>query len=115
MDITRTWAESHKNVALFDESMVPEGFKDMVSFINATLIRYELTMNPTIYMSYIIQFWHTAIVKTKNGDNQIKAKVDGQQVLVTESSKRETLLFDDDAGIKCLVDTAIFDGLKYMI
>lgn len=53
MDSTRTWAESHNNVALLDEEMVPEGFTDMAKFLNATSLRYALTVNPTIYIFYI--------------------------------------------------------------
>ena len=56
MESTRTWAESHNNVALLDEKMVPEGFTDMVKFLNATSLRYALTVNPTIFTSYIKQF-----------------------------------------------------------
>ena len=53
MDCTRTWAKNHNNVALLDEELVPEGFTDMAKFLNATSLRYALTVNPTIYTSYI--------------------------------------------------------------
>ena len=56
MESSRTWAENQNNVALLDESMVPEGFTNMVKFLNVTSIRYALTVNPTIYTSYIKQF-----------------------------------------------------------
>ena len=96
MDCTRTWAENHNNVALIDEELVPEGFTDMEKFLNATSLRYALTVNPTIFVSYIKQFWFTAKVKTRNGEKYVKAMVDGQQVCVTESSIREILLLDDE-------------------
>jgi hypothetical protein len=108
MESTCTWAESHNNVALLDETMVPEGFTDMVKFLNSTSLRYALTVNPTIYISYIKQFWLTTKVKTRNGEKHIKAMVDGQQVLVTESSISELLLFDDETETKCLANSAIF-------
>jgi hypothetical protein len=44
MESTRTWAESHNNVALLDEEMVHEGFIDMDKFLNATSLRYALTV-----------------------------------------------------------------------
>ena len=53
MDCTRTWAEHHNNVAILDEELVPEGFTDMVKFLNGTSLRYALTVNPTIFVSYI--------------------------------------------------------------
>jgi hypothetical protein len=111
MDSTCTLAESHNNVALLDEELVPEGFTDMAKFLNATSIRYALTVNPTIYISYIKQFWLTAKVKTRNGEKYIKAMVDGQQERVTESSIREILLLDDETETMCLANFAIFEGL----
>nr|GFA33844.1 ribonuclease H-like domain, reverse transcriptase, RNA-dependent DNA polymerase [Tanacetum cinerariifolium] len=38
-------------------------FAEIVDFLNANPIRYALTVSPTIYVSYIEQFWSTA--KTK--------------------------------------------------
>ncbi|GJY24418.1 putative ribonuclease H-like domain-containing protein [Tanacetum coccineum] len=35
-------------------------FDKIVDFLNANPIRYALTVNPTIYVSYIEQFWSTA-------------------------------------------------------
>ena len=101
-------------IVLLDATLVPEEFIEMVHFLNATSIRYALTMNPTIFNSFVKQFWLTAKVKTHNGESQIKAIVDGQKVLVTESSIRETLLFADDEEIKCLENVDIFKGLKDM-
>ena len=64
-------------VALLDRIQVPEGFIEMVDFINATSIRYALSVNPSIFNSFIKQFWFTAKVKTHNGESQIKAIVFG--------------------------------------
>lgn len=114
MEFTRTWAESHNMVALLDADLVPEGFTEMVHFLNATSIRYALTVNPTIFNSFVKQFWLTIKVKTHNGESQIKAIVYGQKVLVTKSFIRETLLFADDEEIKCLSNVGIFKGLKDM-
>ena len=72
MDCTRTWAENHNNVAILDEELVPEGFTDMAKFLNATSFRYALTVNPTIFVSYIKQFWLTAKAKTRIGENMLK-------------------------------------------
>ena len=84
MDCVRTWAEQHNSVVILDEELVPEGFTDMEKFLNATSLRYALTVNPTIFISYIKQFWLTAKVKTRNREKYAKALVDGQQVRVTD-------------------------------
>lgn len=105
-------AEQHNSVVILDEELVPEGFTDMVKFLNANSLRYALTMNPTIFVSYIKQFWLTTKVKTMNEEKYVSAIVDGQKVRVTESSIRETLLLDDETETTCLANSAIFQGLK---
>jgi hypothetical protein len=89
-----------------------EGFTQIIDFLNATPIRYALTVNPPICISFIKQFWATAKVITFNGEKQIKAKVDGQHILITESSIRESLNLPDNEVIVCLENAAIFKGLK---
>lgn len=112
MELSRIWAEQHNSVVVLNEELVPEGFTDMVKFLNATSLRYALTVNPTIFVSYIKQFWFTAKIKTMNGEKHVSAFVDGQKVRVTESSIRESLLLDDETETTCLENSAIFAGLK---
>jgi hypothetical protein len=112
MDCVSTWAEQHNCVVVLDAESVPEGFTDMVNFLNATSLKYALTVNPTIFASYIKQFWLTAKIKTMNGEIYVSALVDGQKVRVTESFIRETLLLDDETETTCLANSAIFAGLK---
>ena len=112
MELSRTWVEQHNSVVVLNEELVPEGFTDMVKFLNATSLRYALTVNPTIYVSYIKQFWLTAKVKSMNGEKYVSALVDGQKVRITESSIRESLLLNDETETTCLANSAIFAGLK---
>nr|GEV52746.1 putative ribonuclease H-like domain-containing protein [Tanacetum cinerariifolium] len=63
------------------------------SFSNTRSIHYALTVSPTIYASYIEQFWATAKSKTMNDVKQIHATVDGKTVVITESSVRSDLYF----------------------
>ncbi|GJR39881.1 putative ribonuclease H-like domain-containing protein [Tanacetum coccineum] len=55
-------------IAFLTKSAESEGFKQIVDFLNASLIRYALTVNPTIYTLCIEQFWSTAKAKTVNGE-----------------------------------------------
>ncbi|GJS85113.1 retrovirus-related pol polyprotein from transposon TNT 1-94 [Tanacetum coccineum] len=89
-------------------------FDEIVDFINANPIRYALIISPAIYVSYIEQFW--SIVKTKivNNETQIRAKVDGKTIVITESSVRRDLHFNDEDGIACLTSTEIFENLQLM-
>ncbi|GJW40605.1 hypothetical protein Tco_0066450 [Tanacetum coccineum] len=59
-------------------------------------------------------FWNTATSKTVNSVKQIHAIVDGKAVVITESSVRNDLLFDDEDGITCLTNDEIFENLALM-
>ncbi|GJY45218.1 putative ribonuclease H-like domain-containing protein [Tanacetum coccineum] len=69
-----------------------------IDFLNASTIRYSLTISPTIYASYIEQFWATAKSKIVNNETQIHAKVDGKTIVISESSVRSNLHFNDEDG-----------------
>ncbi|GJX14752.1 putative ribonuclease H-like domain-containing protein [Tanacetum coccineum] len=66
-------------------------FHQIVDFLNASTIRYSLTISPTIYASYIEQFWSTAKTKIVNNETQIHAKVDGKTIVILESSVMRTV------------------------
>ncbi|GKC81465.1 hypothetical protein Tco_1137182, partial [Tanacetum coccineum] len=67
-----------------------------VDFLTTSSINYALTVSPTIYASYIEQFWATAKSKTVNDVKQIHATVDGKTVVISESSMRSDLHFNDE-------------------
>ncbi|GJX66508.1 hypothetical protein Tco_0300851, partial [Tanacetum coccineum] len=73
-------------------------FHEIVDFLTTSPINYALTVSPTIYASYIEQFWNTAHSQTVNNVKQIHATVDGKTVVVSESSVRSDLLFNDEDG-----------------
>nr|GEX33731.1 hypothetical protein [Tanacetum cinerariifolium] len=56
-------------------------FHQIVDCLTSSLIHYALTVNPTIYASYIKQFCATVKSKTVNDVKQIHAKVDGKTVV----------------------------------
>ncbi|GKC11394.1 hypothetical protein Tco_1008176, partial [Tanacetum coccineum] len=60
------------------------------------IIRYALTVNPTIYTSCIEQFWATAKAKTVNGERQIQALNDKKKVIIMETSIRSDLHLEDE-------------------
>nr|GEY01098.1 DNA-directed DNA polymerase [Tanacetum cinerariifolium] len=71
---TLKFAEVHNLVVFLSKPTECEGFKQIVDFLNANPIRYALTVNPTMYISCIEQFWTTAKAKSINGEAQIHAK-----------------------------------------
>ncbi|GKA86607.1 reverse transcriptase domain-containing protein [Tanacetum coccineum] len=100
-------------------------FKGMITIHNDPAIaegectrqvgRYALTKNPTIYVSPINQFWHTASTRTlDNGEIELHATVNGQDKTITEASVGRHLKLADDYGISTLPTTEIFEQLALM-
>nr|GEY94348.1 hypothetical protein [Tanacetum cinerariifolium] len=59
-------------------------------------------------------FWSTVMAKTINGEALIHARVDGKEVVITESSVRRALQLADEEGIDCLPNSTIFEQLALM-
>nr|GEW61396.1 xylulose kinase-1 [Tanacetum cinerariifolium] len=101
-------------VACLEKTEENAEFHQIVDFLSTCSINYALTVSPTIYASYIEQFWNTAISKTVNSVKQIHAIVDGKVVVISKSSVRSDLLFNDEDGIACLTNAEIFKNLALM-
>ncbi|GJU44258.1 hypothetical protein Tco_1201524 [Tanacetum coccineum] len=111
---TLQFADTHNLVAFLTKSAESEGFEQIVDFLNASSIKYALTVNPTIYTSCIEQFWSTVKAKTVNGEVQLQALVDGKKIVVTEASVRRDLQLEDANGVDCLPNATIFEQLTLM-
>ncbi|GKD83932.1 hypothetical protein Tco_1350771, partial [Tanacetum coccineum] len=92
---TLQFADTHNLVAFLDKPAESEGFEQIVDFLNASSIRYALTVNPTIYTSCIQQFWATVKVKTINEEVQLQALMDGKNIIITEATIRRDLQLED--------------------
>ncbi|GKF57009.1 hypothetical protein Tco_0170546, partial [Tanacetum coccineum] len=75
---TLKFGDTHNMVTLLAKPAESKGFEQIVDFLNAHTIKYALTINPTIYTSWIKQLWATAKAKTVNGEVQLQALVDGK-------------------------------------
>ncbi|GKE55093.1 hypothetical protein Tco_1490249 [Tanacetum coccineum] len=108
------FVDQHNMVACLERSDENAEFHQIVDFLTTSSIHYALTVSPTIYASYIEQFWATAKSKTVNDVKQIHATVDGKTVVISESSVRSDLHFNDEDGITCLSNDEIFVNLALM-
>ncbi|GJV33925.1 ribonuclease H-like domain, gag-pre-integrase domain protein [Tanacetum coccineum] len=108
------FVNQHNMVAYLEKSDENAEFHQIVDFLSTCSINYALTVSPTIYASYIEQFWNTATSKTVNSVKQIHAIVNDRAVVISESSVRNDLLFDDEDGITCLTNDEIFENLALM-
>ncbi|GKC14433.1 hypothetical protein Tco_1011215 [Tanacetum coccineum] len=106
------FVETHNLVAFLEKPKESDGFEGIIDFLNASFIRYALTMNPTINTSCIKQFLATAKAKTVNREVQIQALVDRKKAIVTETSVRRALRLKDVEGTECLPNATIFAELE---
>nr|GEW22055.1 hypothetical protein [Tanacetum cinerariifolium] len=95
-------------VTYLNKSDASEGFDQIIDFLNGSYIKYALTINPHIYVSYIKQFWNTVVVKQSNDVTRLQALVDKKKVVITEATSRDALRLDDAEGVDCLPNKEIF-------
>ncbi|GJS93872.1 hypothetical protein Tco_0800840 [Tanacetum coccineum] len=99
-------SDSHEKKLIQDRQRSIVGFGEMRQLEVLRLILeeigynwYALTKNPTIYVSLIKKFWQTATVSTiDNGEQEIKATVDGKEFTITEAFVRRHLQLADADG-----------------
>nr|GEV87317.1 copia protein [Tanacetum cinerariifolium] len=90
------FCDYHNMVAILEKTEHNTDFYQIVDFLEASHIRYALTVRPTVYVSHIRQFWSTARVETTDEETKILAKVNGRQMTISESSIRRHLKLNDE-------------------
>ncbi|GJY88031.1 hypothetical protein Tco_0502659 [Tanacetum coccineum] len=108
---TSKFAKTHNLVAFLEKLEESNRFKGIIDFLNASSIKYALTVNPTVYEACIQQFWATAKTKTIKGECKIQAQVYKKKVIIIEKSVRSDLMLDDAEGTECLPNDVIFEQL----
>ncbi|GJW35777.1 ribonuclease H-like domain-containing protein [Tanacetum coccineum] len=104
--------DKHNMIAYLQKSEGSEGFHQIIDFLNASHIQYALIENPTIYVSFIKQFWRTATARTSaTGEVELIATIDGQEKTITEASLRRHLKLEDNGGVTTLPNSEIFKQL----
>ncbi|GJT69746.1 hypothetical protein Tco_1029032 [Tanacetum coccineum] len=93
---TLKFTDTHNMVVFLSKPTESDEFEQIVDFLNAHPIRYALTINPTIYISCIEQFWSSVKSKTINGEAQLHALVDDKKIIITESSVGRDLQLADE-------------------
>nr|GEZ30686.1 hypothetical protein [Tanacetum cinerariifolium] len=112
--MTLSFADTHNMVAYLNKSVASEGFDQIIDFLNGSYIAYALTVNPTIYVSCMKQFWNNVAVKQSNDVTRLQALVDKKKVVVTEATIRDALHLDDAEDVDCLPNEEIFTTLACM-
>nr|GEX98876.1 hypothetical protein [Tanacetum cinerariifolium] len=108
------FCDYHNMIAILEKSEHNIDFHQIVDFIEASYIMYALTINPTVYVSHIRQFWSTARIETTNEGTKILATVDGKPRTISESSIRMNLKLNDEEGISSLLYAKLVENLALM-
>nr|GEU89595.1 synaptobrevin, longin-like domain protein [Tanacetum cinerariifolium] len=104
----------HNMVAILEKYEHNINFHQIVDFVEASHIRYALTINPIVDVSHIRHFWSTARIETTDEGTKILATVDGKPRTISESSITRNLKLNDEAGISSLPDAELFENLALM-
>nr|GEW26171.1 hypothetical protein [Tanacetum cinerariifolium] len=107
-----TFANTHNMITYLTKSDASEGFDQIIDFLNASSIKYALTVNPNVYVSCIKQFWTSVSVKKVNDVTRLQALVDKKKVIISEATIRDDLRLDDAESIDCLPNEEIFTELS---
>nr|GEX54950.1 putative ribonuclease H-like domain-containing protein [Tanacetum cinerariifolium] len=71
------FCDYHNMVAILEKTEHNTDFHQIMDFLDASHIRYALTIHPTVYVSHIRQFWATERIETTDEETKILAKVNG--------------------------------------
>nr|GEU37550.1 hypothetical protein [Tanacetum cinerariifolium] len=108
------FCDYHNMIAILEKYEHNTNFHQIVDFVEASHLKYALTINPTVYVSHIRQFWSTARIETTDEGTKILATVDGKPRTIYESSIRINLKLRDEVGISSLPDAELFKNLTLM-
>nr|GFA45297.1 hypothetical protein [Tanacetum cinerariifolium] len=109
-----TFADIYNMIAFLTKSDASEGFKQIIYFLNAHVIKYALMVNLTIYVSCIKQFCTSVSIKKSNDVVRLQALMDRKKVIITKDSIRQALPLDDADSVDCLPNEEIFAELARM-
>ncbi|GJU47637.1 hypothetical protein Tco_1204903 [Tanacetum coccineum] len=112
---TLEFCDKHNMVAYLVKSEGSEGFHEIIGFLTSSHIYYALTECPTLYISFIEQFWQIAALSTiEDGVYAITTTIDGRDKIITKASIRRHLKLQDSKGLTSLPNAEIFEQLTHM-
>ncbi|GKD64822.1 hypothetical protein Tco_1306930, partial [Tanacetum coccineum] len=107
------YKDDHNKAAYLEKSQGSEGYHQILDFLNGSSLRYALThCPPIVYDSLVRQFWASATVRSlEDGFQELVATVDGNEIVVNESSIRTHLQLDDEGGLYVFTQQEILEGM----
>nr|GEV29299.1 hypothetical protein [Tanacetum cinerariifolium] len=101
-------------IAFLTKSDASKGFEQIIDFLNTSVIKYALMVNPAIYVSCIKQFWSSVTLKKTNNVVRLRVLIDRRKVIIIEDTIRQALRLDNADSIDYLPNEEIFAKLARM-
>ncbi|KAI3746383.1 hypothetical protein L6452_08814 [Arctium lappa] len=108
------FSDEHNEVAMLQKPKQAEGFHQIVDFLKSSHIAYALTVNPTICVEHLRQFWANATIHTEEGTHVIQTRVCDKPLTISEECIRIHIRLDDASGITSLPKEALFHSFSQM-
>ncbi|GJW00773.1 hypothetical protein Tco_1556024 [Tanacetum coccineum] len=110
-----TFAATHNLVAFLEKLVESEGFEQIIDFLNASHVKYALTVNPTIYTSCMKQFW--AMAKDAKGSTCLPNATILEELarMGAKSTAWNEFSSTMASAIICLANNQKFNFSKYIL
>ncbi|KAJ9565365.1 hypothetical protein OSB04_001331 [Centaurea solstitialis] len=109
------FVKDHNKIGYLSKGGDSEGFEDIVDFLASSYIAHAATINPTVYIQHMQDFWMNAVVQEEDGVKSIQTTICGLSLTLTPAKIRHHLqLNDEGARLDTLEElaTAQHDMLK---
>ncbi|KAJ9538248.1 hypothetical protein OSB04_030981 [Centaurea solstitialis] len=113
MDSLR-FIQDHNKIGYLTKDSHSEGFEDIVDFLASSNIACAATIDPTIYITHMQDFWANAVIEESKGVKIIQTTICGQSLTVTPTKIRLHLHLNDDSGITMISPSTIMDSFLKM-
>ncbi|KAJ9538414.1 hypothetical protein OSB04_031147 [Centaurea solstitialis] len=80
--------KDHNKVGYFTKDANSEGFEDILDFLASSHIAYAATINPTIYIQHMNDFWSNAFIQEEEGVKIIQTTICGHSLTLTPAKIR---------------------------
>ncbi|KAJ9555302.1 hypothetical protein OSB04_009916 [Centaurea solstitialis] len=108
------FVKDHNKIGYLSKGGDSEGFEDIVDFLASSHIAYAATINPTVYIQHMQDFWMNGVVQEEEGIKSIQTTICGLSLTLTPAKIRHHLQLNDEGGISMISTRTIMENLLKM-
>ncbi|KAJ9567763.1 hypothetical protein OSB04_003729 [Centaurea solstitialis] len=94
-----TFIKDHNKIGYLTKDNHSEGFEDILDFLASSNIAYAATIDPTIYIQHMQDFWSNAVFQEVEGVKSIQTTICGQSITITPAKIRLHLKLNDETEL----------------